>query len=185
PLAKDATTSLRGTKRSSRVRIMTSTESVVRSVQYNRFSNAGTATHNVPVAPAWSAIDVTHHVLDTGVVLESVHRQVLAVPGVLEPPVRHLGNERNVGVDPDGAEVQPPGHPHGPAVVAGPDARGQAVLHPVRPAHRLFLGAEPLHGDDRAEDLVLDHLVVLPQAGHDGRGEAVAAVPHPVAAGED
>src|SRR2546421_2750274 len=165
--------------------IMTSTESVVRSVRYNRFSNAGTATHNVPGAPASSATDVTHHVLDTCVVLESVHRQVLAVPGVLEPPVRHLGDERDVGVDPYGAEVQLPGHPHGPAVVAGPDARGQAVLHPVRPAHRLFLGAERLHGDDRAEDLFLDHLVVLPQAGDDGPGEAVAAVPHPVAAGEE
>src|SRR5690349_10655863 len=136
PLAKDATTGLRGTNRSSRVHIMTSTESVVRSSRYNRISNAGTATHNVPVAPAWSATDVTHHVLDTRVVLESVHRQVLAVPGVLEPPVRHLGDERDVGVDPDGAEVQLPGHPHGPAVVPGPDARGQAVLHPVRPAHR-------------------------------------------------
>src|SRR5215831_13762107 len=66
--AKDATTSLRGTKRSSRVHIMTSTESVVRWVGYNRFSNAGTATHNVPVAPAWSATDVAHHVLDTCVV---------------------------------------------------------------------------------------------------------------------
>src|SRR6266516_176576 len=90
--AKEAATSRRGKKRSSRRHIMTSTESVVRSVRYNRFSNAGTATHNVPVAPAWSATDVTHHVLDTRVVLESVHRQVLAVPGVLEPPVRHLGD---------------------------------------------------------------------------------------------
>src|SRR5215475_16058726 len=106
---------------------MTSTESVVRSVRYNRFSNTGTTMDNVPVAPARSATEVAHHVLDTGVVLESVHRQVLTVPGVLEPPVRHLGHERDVGVDPDGAEVQPPGHPHGPAVVPGPDARGQAV----------------------------------------------------------
>src|SRR5215470_13443521 len=183
--AKDATTSQRGTKRSSRVHVMTSTESVVRSVRYNRFSNTVTTIDNVPVAPAWSVTDAAHHVLDARVVLESVHRQVLAVTGVLEPPVRHLGDERDVGVDPDGAEVQLPGHPHGPAVVPGPDARGQAVLHPVCPAHRLLLGAEPLHRDDRAEDLLLDHLVVLPQTGDHRRGEAVAALPHPMAAGED
>src|SRR5215472_5341405 len=147
------------------------TDSVVRSVRYNEFSKAGDPTDNVPVASVTSVTEVTHHVLDPGVVLESVHRQILTVPGVLEAAVRHLGHERDVGVDPDGAEVQPPGQPHGPAVVPGPDARGQAVLHAVRPAHRLLLGAEPLHRDDRAEDLLLDHLVVLPQAGDDGRGE--------------
>src|SRR5580704_14191057 len=48
----------------------------------------------------WSAADVAHDVLDAGVVLEAVHGQVLAVPGVLEPAVRHLGHDRDVGVDP-------------------------------------------------------------------------------------
>src|SRR4249919_2413615 len=49
------------------------TESVVRSVRYNGFSNVVTATDNVPAAPARSAIEVAHDVLDPGVVLESVH----------------------------------------------------------------------------------------------------------------
>ena len=53
-----------------------------------------------------SAVDVRHHVLDARVVLEPVHRQVLAVAAVLEAAVRHLGDERDVGVDPDAAEVQ-------------------------------------------------------------------------------
>ena len=53
---------------------------------------------------------------------------------------------------------------------------------PLAQRTRLVLVAEPLDGDDRAEDLVLDHLVVLVQAGDDGRGVQVAALPHPVAA---
>ena len=53
-----------------------------------------------------SAVDLGHHVLDPGVVLEAVHRQVLAVAGVLEAAVRHLGDERDVAVDPDAAEVE-------------------------------------------------------------------------------
>jgi len=69
---------------------------------------ADDTTDNVPVAPVTSVTEVAHHVLDPGVVLESVHRQILTVPGVLEAAVRHLGDERDVGVDPDGAEVQPP-----------------------------------------------------------------------------
>src|SRR5256714_6636543 len=162
-----------------------STESVVRSVEYNGFSNVTDTADNVPAAPRSSVTEVAHNVLDPGVVLESVYRQVLAVPGVLETAVRHLGDEQDVGVDPDGPEVQLARHAHGPAVVPGPDAGGQAVLYPVRPAHRLLLGAELLHRDDGAKDLLLDHLVVLPQAGHDGRGETVAAVPHLVAAGQD
>src|SRR2546421_7697399 len=84
-----------------------------------------------------SHLDVVHDVLDPGVVLEAVHGQVLAVPGVLEPAVRHLGHQRDVAVDPDAAEVQPAGHPHGAAVVAGPDRGGQAVLDAVGPVHRL------------------------------------------------
>jgi Helix-turn-helix domain len=48
-----------------------------------------------------------HDVLDAGVVLEAVHGQVLAVAGLLEAAVRHLGHQRDVGVDPHAAEVQP------------------------------------------------------------------------------
>jgi tetratricopeptide (TPR) repeat protein len=128
---------------------------------------------------------VAHHVLDAGVVLEAVHGQVLAIAGVLEATVWHLGDDRDVGVDPHRAEVQAAGHPHRATVVLGPDAGGQTVLDAVRPANRLVLVGEPLHGDDRAEDLVLDHLVVLLEAGHDGRLEEETAVALPVPAGLD
>src|SRR4051812_4019420 len=129
--------------------------------------------------------DEAHDVLDAGVVLEAVHGQVLAVAGVLESAVRHLGHDRDVGIDPHGAEVQALGHPHSAAVVLRPDARGQPVLDAVGPADRLVLVGEPLHGDDRAEDLVLDHLVVLLQPRDDGGGVQVAPLPYPVAAGND
>ena len=46
---------------------------------------------------------VLHDVLDPGVVVEPLHRQVLAVPGMLEPSVGHLGDKRHVGVDPHAA----------------------------------------------------------------------------------
>ena len=56
---------------------------------------------------------------------------------------------------------------------------GQAVLDAVGPAHRLVLVGEALHGDDRAEHLVLDDLVVLAQPGDHGRRVEVAAVADP------
>src|SRR3954452_9227623 len=77
--------------------------------------------------------DVAHHVLDPGVLLEPVHRKVLAVSGVAVAAVRHLRDERQMRVDPDRAEVQPPGHPHGTSVVLRPDARAQAVADVVGP----------------------------------------------------
>src|SRR5688500_14154142 len=69
-----------------------------------------------------SDLDVRHDVLDAGVVLEAVHGQVLAGAGVLEAAVGHLGHDRDVGVDPHAAEVEPAGHAHGPAVVPCEDA---------------------------------------------------------------
>src|SRR6478609_11386268 len=89
-----------------------------------------------------SLTGVAHHVLDAGVVLEAVAGEVLAVAGVLEAAVRHLGDERDVGVDPDSAEVEPARHPQGTGVVAGPDARGERVLDVVGPGQRLGLVAE-------------------------------------------
>src|SRR5215216_4524360 len=73
-----------------------------------------------------SVADVGHDVLDACVVLEAVHGQVLAVARVLEAAVRHLRHERDVGVDPDHAEVELARHPKCPGVVLGPDARGEA-----------------------------------------------------------
>src|SRR5215469_17460707 len=144
-----------------------------------RVPSSGAAGHS----SEGSFADIAHDVLDTGVVLETVHGQVLAVAGVLEAAVGHLGHERYMGVDPDRPEVELPGHPHRPAVILRPHAGSQPILDPVRPAQRLLLGREALHGDHRAEDLLLDHLVVLAQAGHHGGCETVAALPHRDTAG--
>src|SRR3954463_8746717 len=122
-------------------------------------SSVPTSAVSASFVSVTSGSDMAHHVLDARVVLEPVHRQVLAVPRVLEAAVRHLRHERNVGVDPHGAEIEPLGHPHRASVVLRPHARRQSVVHSVGPAERLVLVAETLHGDDRAEDLVLHHLV--------------------------
>src|SRR6478735_11763900 len=108
-----------------------------------------------------SALDVGHDVLDAGVVLEPVHREVLAVPGLLVATVRHLRDQRDVGVDPHAAEVERLRHPHRPTEVLGPHRRREAVVDAVGPPERLLLVGEPLDRDDGAEDLVLDRLVVL------------------------
>ena len=92
-----------------------------------------------------------------------------------------------MGVDPDAAEVERLGDPHGPAEVLRPHARREPVVDAVGPADRLGLVVEPLHGDDRAEDLVLDRLVVLTEPGDHGRleEEAVAQRRHAVATRPD
>jgi len=59
--------------------------------------------------------------LDAGVILKAVARKILAVPRALEAAVRHLGNDRDVGVDPDASEVKGLGHAHRGAVILGPD----------------------------------------------------------------
>src|SRR3954464_6280365 len=46
-----------------------------------------------------SSAESTHHVFDAGVLLEAVHREILAVAGVSETAVRHLRHERQVRVD--------------------------------------------------------------------------------------
>src|SRR5450759_308833 len=56
-----------------------------------------------------------HHVLDDRVVLDRVHRLVLAVARLLEAAVRHLGDEGEVIVDPDRAELDGLGDAHRPA----------------------------------------------------------------------
>src|SRR5215203_3556478 len=50
---------------------------------------------------ARSGPQADHHVLDLGVVLQGVHREVLAVAGLLVAAVGHLGGEGDVVVDPD------------------------------------------------------------------------------------
>ena len=52
--------------------------------------------------------EVRHRVLELRVVLERVDGHVVAVAGLLHPRPGHLGDDREVVVDPDGAEPQPP-----------------------------------------------------------------------------
>ena len=94
----------------------------------------------------------THHVLDARVLFQRVQGKILAVAGLLEPPVRHLAGQRNVGVEPDGTEGQFPGHAFGTKVIAGPDAGGQTILHAVGLGDGVIIVIEGLHGDDRAKD---------------------------------
>ena len=106
-----------------------------------------------------------HDVLQLGVGLDGVHRHVLAHAGLLEAAVRHLRHERAVVVHPHRAEAQRVGHAQRPADVARPHRRRQPVVDAVGPRHRLGLVGEPLHGDDRTEDLALDDLAVLRGTG--------------------
>src|SRR4051794_19417700 len=113
--------------------------------------------------------DLEHHVLDDRVVLDRVHALVLAVTGLLEAAVRHLRDQREVVVDPDGAELDRLGDAHPFRDVARPDRCGEAEAHVVGPCDRLLFVAEVLDADDGAEDLVLDDLAALVGAGDDRR----------------
>src|SRR6187401_3419478 len=96
-------------------------------IRSKKSRRAAMAANAPPTPPAptsrilTSLSDVGHDVLDARVVLQAVHRQVLAVARVLEAAVRHLRHDRDVGVDPHRAEVELLGHPHRAAVVLGPD----------------------------------------------------------------
>ena len=114
-------------------------------------------------------VRLDHHVLELGVGLDRVRRHVLADARLLEPAVRHLGDQRSVVVDPNGAELHRVGHPVGPPDVARPDRCRQAVVDPVGPRKGLGFVGETLDGDDRSEHLALDDLGVLGDVGDDGR----------------
>jgi len=60
-------------------------------------------------------------VLDTGVVLKAVAREILAITRALEATMWHLGNDWDVGIDPDAPKVKGFGHTHRGAMVLGPD----------------------------------------------------------------
>src|SRR5918996_3471146 len=147
-----------------------------------RWSSAG--ERPASVTAEGPLVNLGHHVLDLRVVLEAVERQVLAVARLLAAAVRHLRDERDVVVDPDGAELELAGRVEGAADVASPDGGGEPVGDVVGPGDRLVVLGEALHRDDRAEDLALDELVGLLDV-HDDRGlDEEAAVAVPVAARE-
>src|SRR5436309_2988514 len=80
-----------------------------------------------------------HHVLDDGVVLERVDAEILAIAGLLEAAMGHLGDERDVVVDPHAAEAQRFGYAQRTSDIAGPHRGGQAVARRVGPGDRLLL----------------------------------------------
>ena len=88
-------------------------------------------------------------------------RQVLAVAGVLEAAVRHLGDQRDMRVDPHATEVQPL-LIRMARLSPRPHADASPSSTPFAHRDRFVLAGEPLHGDHRAEDLSLHDLVVLP-----------------------
>src|SRR3954453_11493534 len=123
--------------------------------------------------------------LDLRVVLERIDREILSVARLLVAAVRHLGDERNVVVDPDGPELELAGRVQGSTDVSSPDGSGEAVADVVCPGDRLVIVGEALHANDGSEDLALDDLVVLLDAGDDRRLDEEAALAVRVAAGED
>src|SRR3954449_12360350 len=116
-----------------------------------------------------SSADLGHDVLDDRVVLDRVRAHVLAVARLPEAAVRHLRCDREVVIDPDRAVAQPACRVERPFDVARPDRRRESVRHAVRPADRLVVVAEALHGHDRAEYFLLDDLGILADVGDDRR----------------
>src|SRR3954469_25752651 len=105
--------------------------------------------------------DPEHHVLGDRVVVDRVHREVLAVARLLEAAVGHLGDEREVVIDPDRPELDRLGDAHRSPDVVRPDRRGQSEADVIGPGDGLLLVREALDRDDWSEDLVLDDLALL------------------------
>lgn len=116
--------------------------------------------------------------LGLGVGLERVDGQVLAVPGLLEASMGHLGHQQVVIVDPHRSELQLAGGIESAADVVGEHGRGQAIISAVGPIDDFLVASEAGHTDDGAEHLPLNDLVILPGAGDNGRlVEEAAALP--------
>ena len=75
---------------------------------------------------------------DARVLLKSISREIFTVSGVLKAAVRHLGDHRNMSINPDAAKVERLGHAHGAAMVFCPNAGGETVFDPI------CQGLEPL-----------------------------------------
>ena len=99
--------------------------------------------------------------LDAGVILEAVTGEILAVAALLETAVRHLGNDRDMGINPYTSKVQTLRQSHGAAMVLGPDRRGQAVFHIIGHGKGLCLILKFLDGDDGAKDFGLNQFIAL------------------------
>ncbi|MPL93022.1 hypothetical protein SDC9_39146 [bioreactor metagenome] len=103
------------------------------------------------------------------VILERIDRHVLAIARLLQPAMRHLVGQHEMGVHPGAAVLQPRGDREALAHVLGPDRRRQPIVRVIRPADRLFRLVEAGDRDDGAKDLAPDDLVRLQGAGDDGR----------------
>ena len=99
--------------------------------------------------------------LDAGVVVKAIGRQILAITRVLEASVRHFGSQWDVGVYPDRSEVEVLGKAHSSGVVVSPDRRCQAVLHVIGPGQCLLIATKALHSKHWAKDFILNVLIGL------------------------
>ncbi len=80
--------------------------------------------------------DVDHHMLDSGVVLKRVRRQIFSVTRFLVPAMRHFSDDRDVGVHPDATKIKVSGTSHCSGNIDGPYALGKPVLNAVCVAQR-------------------------------------------------
>mmetsp|Transcript_57146 Transcript_57146/g.127576 ORF Transcript_57146/g.127576 Transcript_57146/m.127576 type:complete len:219 (+) Transcript_57146:264-920(+) len=109
-----------------------------------------------------------HDVLDPRVLFEAIRTEILAVAALLEPTMRHLRDKRNVCVDPNTAEVEGARAAQRARVILAPHAGGEAILHSVGHLDGCGFVTKRLDRDHRPEDLLLNHLILLLQAGDNG-----------------
>src|SRR5579883_2722311 len=103
--------------------------------------------------------------LDLRVLLEGIHRHVLADAALFVAAMRHLGGQRKVIVDPDGASLDGAAGAHGLENVTRPDGGRQTIDNAVGLLQDLFFGVEAAHDYHRTKDLVLHDLGVVAVLG--------------------
>src|SRR6478735_9628803 len=111
-----------------------------------------------------------HDALGLEVFVDGLDPVLPSETGLLHASERNHVAVGAVGVDPDCADLQRFRDPQGPADVAGPDARDEAVSDIVTQQAGLVLVGELDDGQDRAEDLLLRNAHVVAYLLVLGRG---------------
>src|SRR5918994_2173212 len=139
--------------------------------------STATASSNRLTTPSSRTSAVAAAVAVTGRAYRGAYRAAKRSLDALSGVRRHHHEHRSLGELHDDLHRAPD--------VLGEDRGGEPVAHAVGHLDRVVVGRERLHGDDRAEHLVLDDLGVLADVGDDGRLDEEAALAERLATRDD
>ena len=104
-----------------------------------------------------------HNMANNRVILQPINRHILSIAGLFLPTVRHLANQREMGIDPGATILQASAKAMRSPNIPGPDGGCQAVFRIVGPCQHLIFIIKYGPADPRTENSPLyDGFVLLP-----------------------